>query len=197
MNFIKKLSFCFVLLGLLLPVAAHADQLLDKIEIIQTQKEAEIHIDFFTQVRYLRHSPTKEASRVQIFLEFPQLGAVPTQRESLNSPPSDIVPSFIVSYPDQKNNSLAVRFKKPVKFRISPDNSGRGIVIRVPLDKRVAPLVPEVVTPVAAPAVSTLEIPAIPEGMAVNDYAGKLVAESRVAAGLGDYAKAVQLLMPR
>ncbi|MES2013588.1 MAG: hypothetical protein V4445_07550 [Pseudomonadota bacterium] len=197
MNIIKKLYFCLALLGFLLPIEAFAQQILDKIEIVQTQTEADIHIEFFTQVRYLRHSPNKESSRLQVFLEFPQLGAVTTQRESLNSPPSDIVPSFIVSYPDQ-NDSLAIRFKKPVKFRITPDNSGRGIVIHVPLDKSAVPQIPElapaVAAPVTAPTVSAVEIPAIPEGMAVNDYAGKLVAESRVATGLGDYAKAIQLL---
>lgn len=196
MNITKKLHPCLMLLCLLLPSMAYAEQVLDKVEIVQTKTEADIHIDFFTQVRYLRHSPNKESSRLQVFLEFPQLNSAPTNREFLNSPPSDIVPSFIVNYPDLKTNSLGIRFKKPVKFRVTPDNSGRGIIIHVPLPKGVAPIESIVIapTPVVVPEAAPIDIPGIPEGMSVNDYAGKLLAESRVAAGLGDHSKAIQLL---
>ena len=184
-------SLMLLCLTLLSPIV-YAAEILDKIEIIQTNTEADIHIDFFTQVRYLRHSPTNESSSLQIFLDFPQLTVAPTQRESLSSPPSDLVPGFTVNYPDQKTNSIGIKFKKPVKFRITPDNSGRGIVIHVPLEKMAEPQAQEVPAPITEAAI--VDIPSIPQGMSVNDYAGKLVAESRVAAGLGDYAKAIQLL---
>ena len=184
-------SLMLLCLTLLSPIV-YAAQILDKIEIIQTNTEADIHIDFFTQVRYLRHSPTNESSSLQIFLDFPQLTTAPTQRETLSSPPSDLVPGFTVNYPDQKTNSIGIKFKKPVKFRITPNSSGRGIVIHVPLEKMVEPQAQEVPAPITEAAI--VDIPSIPQGMSVNDYAGKLVAESRVAAGLGDYAKAIQLL---
>lgn len=184
-------SLMLLCLTLLSPIV-YAAQILDKIEIIQTNTEADIHIDFFTQVRYLRHSPTNESSSLQIFLDFPQLTVAPTQRETLSSPPSDLVPGFTVNYPDQKTNSIGIKFKKPVKFRITPDSSGRGIVIHVPLEKMAEPQAQEVPAPITEAAI--VDIPSIPQGMNVNDYAGKLVAESRVAAGLGDYAKAIQLL---
>ena len=184
-------SLMLLCLTLLSPIV-YAAQILDKIEIIQTNTEADIHIDFFTQVRYLRHSPTNESSSLQIFLDFPQLTVAPTQRESLSSPPSDLVPGFTVNYPDQKTNSIGIKFKKPVKFRITPDNSGRGIVIHVPLEKMAEPQAQEVPAPITEAAI--VDIPSIPQGMSVDDYANKLVAESRVAAGLGDYAKAIQLL---
>ena len=184
-------SLMLLCLTLLSPIV-YAAEILDKIEIIQTNTEADIHIDFFTQVRYLRHSPTNESSSLQIFLDFPQLTVAPTQRETLSSPPSDLVPGFTVNYPDQKTNSIGIKFKKPVKFRITPDSSGRGIVIHVPLEKMAEPQAQEVPAPITEAAI--VDIPSIPQGMSVNDYAGKLVAESRVAAGLGDYAKAIQLL---
>ncbi len=193
MNGNKKIyrSLMLLCLTLLSPIV-YAAQILDKIEIVQTKTEADIHIDFFTQVRYLRHSPTNESSSLQIFLDFPQLTVAPTQRETLSSPPSDLVPGFTVNYPDQKTNSIGIKFKKPVKFRITPDSSGRGIVIHVPLEKMAEPQAQEVPAPITEAAI--VDIPSIPQGMNVNDYAGKLVAESRVAAGLGDYAKAIQLL---
>ncbi len=184
-------SLMLLCLTLLSPIV-YAAEILDKIEIIQTNTEADIHIDFFTQVRYLRHSPTNESSSLQIFLDFPQLTVAPTQRETLSSPPSDLVPGFTVNYPDQKTNSIGIKFKKPVKFRITPDNSGRGIVIHVPLEKMAEPQAQEVPAPITEAAI--VDIPSIPQGMSVDDYANKLVAESRVAAGLGDYAKAIQLL---
>lgn len=182
------------------PSLAYADRILDKVEIIQAKTETEIHIEFLTQVRYLRHSPTKETSRVQIFLEFPQLtkDALPTAREFLNSPRTDLVPSFTVNYPEQQPGSIGIRFKKPIIFSITPDNSGRGIVIHVPFDKNVAPVVeaPAQVEVATQPEIEhgpQGEVAAKPVGMSDDDYAGKLVAEARVARGAGDYPKAVQL----
>lgn len=196
MNISKVFYRSLILFSMLLPALAHAEQILDKIEIVQTATEADIHIDFYTQVRYLRHTPTKASSNIQVFLEFPQLTVVPKQRETLVSPSSDIVPAFKVNFPDQKTNSLGIKFVKPVKFRVTPDSSGRGIVIHVPLQKIVEPAAPEVIAaePVAMPEAAPIEIPGIPAGMSVDDYAKKLIAESRVAAGLGDYSKAIQLL---
>ncbi len=197
MNITKKLYLISVLASLLVPTLAHAERILDKIEIEQTKTEADIHIEFLTQVRYLRHFPVdKEASRVQVFLEFPNYKTPPTQREFVNSPPSDLVPSFAVNFPDQKTNSIGVRFKKPVKFRITPDSSGRGIILHVLLDKASAALEPVIEAPVApiAKLEPLGEVVAKPEGMSDNDYAGKLVAEARIARGLGNYPKAIQLL---
>lgn len=200
MNTLKKLYACGLLICIFMPSISLAEPILDKVEIIQTATEADIHIDFQTQIRYLRHSPTKDASRIQIFLEFPEyqsLGlAIPTKREFINSPPTKLVPAFTVNFPDQKTNTIAIKFKKPVKFRVTPDSSGRGIIVHVPLPKGVAPLPKvKVLEPMpSAVDAGTVDIPGLPEGMSVNEYANKLVAESRVAAGLGDYPKAIELL---
>jgi len=199
MNLSKRFYLVLTFICSLVPSLAYADKILDKIEVVQAKTETEIHIEFLTQVRYLRHSPTNvETSRVQIFLEFPQLTkeTLSGQREFRNSPRTNLVPSFTVNYPEQKTNSIGVRFKKPINFTITPDNSGRGIVIHVlgSSDDVVAE------STVQAPAESVIdhgpqgEIPAKPEGMADNDYAGKLVAAARAARGVGDYPKAVQLL---
>lgn len=199
MKISKNIYLICLFASLLAPSLAQAEKILDRVEIVQTQTEADIHIEFLTQVRYIRHFPVnKEASRVQIFLEFPQFQTLPTQREFINSAPSDLVPDFSVNYPDQKTNSIGIRFKKPVKFRVSPDSSGRGIILHILLDKPVASLEPVVEAPAPAPAIAKVEplgdVPTKPEGMTDNDYAAKLVAEARVARGLGNHAKAIQLL---
>jgi tetratricopeptide (TPR) repeat protein len=198
MNITKKIYLGLLLVTSILPSLAYADRVLDKIEIVQAQNESEIHIEFLTQVRYLRHSPSTETSRIQIFLDFPQFtnGNVPTNREFRNTPSTNLVPSFTVNFPEQQTNSIGVRFKKPIKFTVTPDNSGRGIVIHVPFNKNITSAEPIAqVQPVEAiiDHGPQGDIPAKPEGMTDNDYAGKLVAEARVARGVADYPKAVQL----
>lgn len=200
MNIFKRFYTCVILSCVLLPSYAFAEPILDKVEVIQTATEADIHIDFQTQIRYIRHSPTKATSRIQIFLEFPEyqsLGlALPIGREFLNSPPTNLVPAFTVNFPDQKINSISIKFKKPVKFRITPDSSGRGIILHLPLPKGVEPLPSETKASPPSPVVNSMpvEVPGIPAGMPMNDYASKLVAESRVAIGLAEYPKAIELL---
>lgn len=193
MNLIKIIYRSLIFIILLVPSLAYANKVLDKVEIIQAKAETEIHIEFLTQVRYIRHFPNNaEASRIQIFLEFPQVTSLSTQREFINSPKSDLVPSFVVNYPDQKANSIGVRFKLPIKFSITPDNSGRGIVIHIP--KGPAALEPVLETPVQTPESALDDVPARGAGMTDNDYVAMLVADSKAARGQGEYAKAVQML---
>lgn len=178
---------------LLLPTLAFANKVLDKVEVVQAKTETEIHIEFLTQVRYLRHFPiNEEASRVQVFLEFPQAKSLSTEREFINSPKSDLVPSFVINYPDQKANSIGVRFKQAVKFSITPDNSGRGIVIHVP--RALIDEEPAVETSALSSESSLGDVPDRGAGMTDNDYAAMLVADSKAARNQGNYAKAVQLL---
>lgn len=204
MKIFKNLTSTLILCCLVLPAIAFADPILDRVDIIQTKTEADIHIEFKTQIRYIRHAPTNVASRVQVFLEFPEytnLGfTVPTKREFLNSPPTNLVPEFTVNFPDQKTNTIAIRFKKPVKFRITPDSSGRGLIIHVPLPKGTPPLPEDVPVKPPVDEVATVEgvqpsgVIGIPEGMSVDTYASKLVADSRTAIDAKDYPKAIELL---
>lgn len=197
MKISKKIHFGLMLACLLLPSFAFAEKVLDKVEIVQARTETEIHIEFLTQVRYLRHSPSNtETSRVQIFLEFPKLSSGNPQREFLNSPRTELVPSFTVNYPDQKANTIGVRFKKPIKFSITPDNSGRGIVIHVPNDFTLVPSEPIVEpTPQVAPENQVFgEIPARAAGASDQEYAGVLLNESKSARAKGQYSNAIQLL---
>lgn len=196
MKISKKISMMFIIITCLISTSAYANRILDKVEVLQTKNETEIHIEFLTQVRYIRHFPNnKEANRIEIFLEFPQLNNLSTEREFLNSPKTDIVPSFIVNYPDRKTNSVGVRFKTSVKFSISPDNSGRGIVIRIPLEaKKITAEIPNVNSQNMPDITPLVELPNKPEGMADQDYARQLMTEARSARGVGDYPKAVQRL---
>lgn len=196
-------SLCLVAILIFSSNNVSAEPILDKVEVAKVATGVNINIDFQTQIRYVRHTPTKEASRVQVFLEFPDyrsLGIpVPTTREFLNSPPSKLIPAFTVSFPDQKTNSIAIKFKQPVKFRITPSsNNGRRIVVFIPLPKSVLsqpdevqsmPPLPEFVDSSAA-----VDIPGVPAGMNLNDYANKLVSDSRLAIAAGNFSSAIDLL---
>jgi hypothetical protein len=198
MKITKKIYLGLLFVCSFLPNLAHADKVLDKVEVIQAKEETEIHIEFLTQVRYLRHSPATETSRVQIFLDFPQIPreAISNQREFRNTPSTGQTPSFTVNYPEQQPGSIGVRFKTALKFTVTTDNSGRGIVIHVPHDKSATTEVTAQAVTLKEPVVDhgpQGEVPAKPAGMSDNDYAGKLMAEARVARGTGDYPKAVQI----
>ncbi|HPH06855.1 MAG TPA: hypothetical protein PL131_13375 [Methylotenera sp.] len=185
----------FLLACFFLPTLAFANKVLDKVEIVQAKSETEIHIEFLTQVRYVRHFPNNaEASRIQIFLEFPQEKSISSKREFINSPSSDSIPSFIVNYPDQKANSIGVRFKLPIKFSITPDNSGRGIVIRVPKELKATDTEPLVEVTQSVDNAQLTDVPDRGAGMTDNDYAAMLVADAKAARGQGDHPKAIQLL---
>ena len=197
MSLFVRLCRALVVASLTLPALALADQVLDRIEIIQTKTEADIHIEFLTQVHYLRHFPTNETDNIQIFLELPELkDGFPTKREFLSSPPSDIVPSFSVNLPGQATDSITIKFSKPVKFRVSPDNSGRGLILHVPLEKQTVR--PEVESKAAdVMAVETqplaIDVPTIPAGMSIEEYTDKLMADGHAALGAGDNSKATQI----
>jgi hypothetical protein len=91
----------FSLGGLLFPPATTA-QVLDRVEIIETPTAAEIHIVFNTRALYLRHTPSEKGDLIRVFLNFPdQDRSERFARELAASPPSDLVPKFTVTFPDQ------------------------------------------------------------------------------------------------
>ncbi|THJ25007.1 MAG: hypothetical protein CAF45_002520 [Nitrospira sp. CG24E] len=189
--------------GLAAPDLASA-QVLDRVEIVETSTAAEIHIVFNTRALYLRHTPSQQGDLIRLFLDFPDLDrSRGFQRELVASPPSDLIPKFQVTFPDQATNGLSIRFAKPVRFRVSQRDirSGSRIVISVKLDQAEAPpsLAPEVKVPSPAtpPAITgkkeLFEVPPFRPGMSMEKYAGDLMELGRTALAAGDHEKAVQI----
>jgi tetratricopeptide (TPR) repeat protein len=176
-------------------------QVLDRIEIVETPTAAEIHIVFNTRALYLRHTPSDKGDLIRIFLDFPdQDRSRRFARELAASPPSDLIPKFTVTFPDQATNGLSVRFEKPVRFRISQRDirSASRIVIAVKLE-RPAPLPPmplEVKPPLSVPPVAkgtrpSFEVPPFRPGMDMEKYAEQLMALGRASLAAEEYEKAV------
>lgn len=117
--------------------APAAAEILDRIEIVPTASEAEIHIFFTTPVVYQSHFPVRRSDFVRIDVLLPQLGNRENlRRERVTSPPSDLVPPFIVSFPDRRTNgglSLSINFRKPVAFTVRSSRDRTSLVIAVPL----------------------------------------------------------------
>ena len=178
------------------PVAA---QVLDHIEIVETPTAAEIHIVFNARALYLRHTPSQQGDLIRIFLDFPDLDrSLRFPRELASSPPSDLVPKFTVTFPDQGTNGLSIQFAKPVQFRVSQRDikSSSRIVISVKLDRPALPQ--EVEAPPSMPSDATgpklsFEVPPFSPGMNVETYAGDLMKLGRKALNVGENEKALQI----
>jgi tetratricopeptide (TPR) repeat protein len=179
-------------------------QVLDRIEIVETPTAAEIHIVFNTRALYLRHTPSEKGDLIRIFLDFPDIDRSRRfARELAASPPSDLVPKFTVTFPDQATNGLSIQFAKPVRFRVSQRDirNASRIVVAVKLDKPVAPPPPpaEVKAPAQPKPVvpqrppQAFEVPPFRPGMELAQYADGLSKLGAEALAAGAYEKAIEI----
>jgi hypothetical protein len=193
----------FFSLSALVAPAPVAAQVLDHIEIVETPTAAEIHIVFNARALYLRHTPSQQGDLIRVFLDFPDLDrSFRFPRELASSPPSDLVPKFTVTFPDQGPSGLSIRFAKPVQFRVSQRDirSSSRIVISVKLERPALPppLPHEVEAPPATPPDArgpklSFEIPPFSPGMNVETYAEDLMKLGRKALNVGENEKALQI----
>lgn len=178
-------------------------QVLDRIEIVETPTAAEIHIVFNTRALYLRHTPSEKGDLIRIFLDFPDIDRSRRfARELAASPPSDLVPKFTVTFPDQATNGLSIQFAKPVRFRVSQRDirNASRIVVAVKLDKPMAPLPPPEVKAPAQPKAGVLkgppqafEVPPFRPGTDLEQYAAALSRLGTQALAAGAYEKAIEI----
>jgi tetratricopeptide (TPR) repeat protein len=186
------------LCGLVEPTSVAA-QVLDRVEIVETPTAAEIHIVFNTRVLYLRHTPSMQGDLIRVFLDFPGMDRTRAfPRELATSPPSDLIPKFSVTFPDQGNSGFSIQFAKPVRFRVSQRDirSGTRIVISVKLDR---PALPQEIDSPSSPSLEekgpkqSFDIPPFGPGMNVETYAEDLMKLGRKALNVGEHEKAVQI----
>ena len=188
--------------GLLSPAVTTA-QVLDRIEIVETPTAGEIHIVFNTRAFYLRHTPSEKGDFITIFLDLPDLDRSRRfARELAVSPPSDVIPKFTVTFPDQGTNGLSVRFEKPVRFRVSQRGvpSASRIVVAVKLDRpAVLPPVPpevkipSVIPPVAKDSKLSFDVPPLAPGKDVETYAEELMKLGHKALTAGENEAALKV----
>lgn len=163
------------------PAQAHA---IDRIEINRVGDEAEIQIQFDVKIQYLREASLNN-NEIHIFIKLLEADPERTRLvpESKESPPSDFVPHFTVSFPGL-DSSLVITFDGKVVYRVQPGNDGRSISIFTPAIKPISALQSEAaVSPVT---------PRTPEEVERN--AKQLMEGARDAIGHNQFVTAIESL---
>jgi hypothetical protein len=115
-------------------------QLLDEIVINPSTVGAEVNIRFTSQIQYLRHYPKDSGNKIQVYFRVLALDApepLPVD-EYRKSPPSDLLPSFTVSYSPRgscdavsSNHCVVIQFSRPVQYKIKPGRDGYSMTLQV------------------------------------------------------------------
>jgi hypothetical protein len=112
--------------------SAHG-QALDAVDVQQRGSNAEIIIQFATQILYLRHNPFDEGRSVRIYLRVVGAGPresdlTPDRRRLAASGPA---PAATISFPEP-DGALSITFDQFTRFSVRPSSDGRSIVIMIP-----------------------------------------------------------------
>ncbi|QID17408.1 hypothetical protein G3580_06965 [Nitrogeniibacter mangrovi] len=114
-------------------------QVLDEIEVQRDGNDVLVRILFNARIQYLRHSPTDRGELVRI--EFQVLNdpeaAASSADEYRKVDGGGLLPDFSVTYSSGQGGrtvkNIQLRFDKPVHFSVSPGESNRSVVLRIPI----------------------------------------------------------------
>lgn len=115
-------------------------QLIDMIDITREGSDARVAIRFVPQIQYLRHAPVNRGDLIQVYFQIVggDDSALSTREERRQSPPSDLVPRFDVTYIAPIGNTqrrIDVKFETRVDFLLRPvDNHTIAILIPLSAD---------------------------------------------------------------
>ncbi len=142
------------LFGFLTPQANA--EVIDAINVNQSGDQAEIQLHFITRIQYKRQVALKNGD-IRIYLTLLDIKSDDPrlQWEKKDSPPSEIVPPFTVTYPEL-DSSLTLSFGKTIKYRVRAGKDGRSVSI---FTKALVTKTKEAIKFVPVPAVTT----ALPE----------------------------------
>lgn len=157
---IKKITLHFlclsvVLLGLGTSIA-HAE-VIDRIQINQAGDEAEIKIQFVTRVQFLRQVMLKNGD-IRLYFNLLEIDAADKRRvqQRRDSPPSNLVPRFTLTYPEI-DSSMTISFGKELSsYHIRPGNDGRSISFFTPITNRTRTDAPAIESKIPPPAPDNL-----------------------------------------
>lgn len=132
-------------------------------------------------VQYLRHFPEKSGNTLEIFYDRVQ-GAnneeVWVDNETRNSPPSGLIPSFIVTTRDQKTKpKLVIEFAREAEFSVAPGKDNRSLRITIRPNKLQ-------VSAVALPELPFIKPEAVPSAVALSAEEANLAESNKLARAL-------------
>jgi tetratricopeptide (TPR) repeat protein len=189
---LKKVISLFTLLVSIIWVvlnSAHAE-VIDRIQINQAGDEAEIQIRFVPRIQFLRQVMLKNGD-VRLYFNLLETDTsdkkIVYQRK--DSPPSNIVPHFTITYPEI-DKSLTISFGKELKsYYIRPGNDGRSISFFTPIDQSAAQI--QTNAPAAKSSATTIP-PVTPSTPAVKRTAAEIELTEAEAKQLKDNADTMQ-----
>lgn len=130
-----------LLLALCLPVSALA-HIINRVEVQRAGDEAEIVIEFDTQIQYQRHSPLNEGGRLNIYFAVTGIDTDPTTAlEEPMLPKDEIFAGATFRYPEP-DSSMLVTFPTSTKFRVRQGADARSISIFVPITAATSAMLP-------------------------------------------------------
>lgn len=121
-------------------------QIIDRVDVMPGENEAEIVVQFSQKILYLRHTPLHDGKNLRIFIRLIDTNLVESDlmQETVRASKTDRVPNVTVLYPELVNGML-VTFSRTTKYSVRPGTDGRSIIITVPLlpaTKAPAPTTP-------------------------------------------------------
>jgi len=155
-----SLSLAAILFSIV-TLPAHA-QAINNIEIIKVGGNAEIKLHFITPIRYERTLSMKNGD-IRIYVKLRDIKADDPRltREVLDSPPSDIVWPFTVTYPEL-DSSLTVSFLgKRLRYRVRAGKDGRSIRIITNIAKQKNQAIAKAKIPLVVPPAVAVAMPAV------------------------------------
>jgi tetratricopeptide (TPR) repeat protein len=176
---------CAGLLAALFPTWSEAE-MIDRVDIQQAGKDAEITIRFTSPIQYQRHAPKDGGNLLQIMFQAPGVQLAPDARINpevqKQSAPGLLLP-IIVSYPDP-NGALTVRFSKKTTWRVRIGRDQRSISVLVPIDA----------APKGSEPVSMMQ-PTTPAGLSeLEKRANALYGQVLAVRAKGDHELAIETL---
>ncbi len=118
-------------------------QVLDRIDVVPGDKEAEFVVRFGANILYQRHAPQNEGSLLRVFLRLvgSDIPESEVMQQTIHSPRTARLPTITVLYPELVNGML-VTFSRATRYAVRPGSDGRSIVITVPMLPPEKPAVP-------------------------------------------------------
>jgi len=201
-NFKTIISFFLWLLGILfvlgLAVKPAFAEVIDRIQIFEAGDEAEIRIRFVTRIQFVRQVMLKNGD-VRIYFNLLEIDVSDPRLEwqKRDSPPSNIVSHFAVTYPEI-DSSLSISFGKAVDYHIRPGNDGRSISFFTPSIKLSRQLQGGVIATPSQSGPTALLKPAIPLSaaeLAANEVEAKqLMYNAGIALNNSSNTEAIAIL---
>lgn len=194
MNSMVKRCLLALALSAGLSVGAVSAQPLDDVTLEYQTDGIVATISMTAPVRYLRHFPVNSGKTLEIFYERVQGVAADEKwvdNETRNSPPSSLIPSFIVTTRDQASKPrLVIEFSREAQYSVTAGKDQRSLQITIRPDR--------VAAAVALPALPTVQaLRATPDDAnltANNKQANELMGQARSALSAKKNEDAVAVL---